>query len=236
MQKKLVIEIGPLRLTPLGVEADGVAKIDGEEIELYICGQPHHLALGMNWAESALICGCNKEKTREIMEHPLTRARMAEAKSMLLTERKGTMRHFLEHLSRLPLVEATTPMPPMCDPQRVCNVTEIHISTSDVFGSSSGSYVDASGEAAINCAGSILKASLYLSAVFDENGEAVTKLYIPEMKPDAASDSDVNAACAALDEHPAVRATLSQMRLDLIEAAKASVQQELNRLESIPHF
>jgi hypothetical protein len=230
--QKMVIEMGPLRLTQIGVEAEGVAKIGGEEIEFWICGQPHHLSPGMNWTESALICGCRMGKTREILEHPLMRARLAEAKAMLLEVRKGTLRGFLEHLA---LVEAANPKPTTGEQQQFCEVTKLHVDDPAASGSLSEIAIEASGEAAINCAGSILKASLYLSAVFDENGEPVTNLYIPEMKPDAASDSDVNAACAALEEHHAVRATLSQMRLDLIESAKASVRQELNRLESIPH-
>jgi hypothetical protein len=174
-------------------------------------------------------------KTREILEHPLMRARLAEAKSMLLNERKGTLRHFLEHLSRLPLVEATTPMPTTGEQQQFCEVTKLHVDDPAASGSLSEIAIEASGEAVMNCAGSILKASLYLSAVFDENGELVTNLYFPEFSPDEVSDSEADAACAAINAHPAVQETLAQMRRDLIEAGKASVRQELNRLESIPH-
>lgn len=233
MSEKLEVKIGPLRLTPWGVEAEGVAKGDGQETVLYICGQPHHLNPGMNWNESALICGCDERKTREILEHPVTQERMTEAKAMLLEERKGTPRGLLERIARLPLVESSTPTTPTCDQRPTCRVTEIQISAPDVFAASSESYVEAIGAAVIDCAGSILKASLYLCAGFDEKGEAVTNLFIPEVKPDAVSDLDAEAAQAALEEHHAVQETLARMRLDLIEVAKASTQQELSWLESI---
>jgi hypothetical protein len=233
MAKKLEVEIGALRLTPCGAEAQGVAKVHGQEIELYICGQPHQLAPGMNWSESALICGCDEGKTREILRHPVVQARMAEAKAMLLEARKSALRGFLGRLAGMGKDEMANPTPTTGEQQQFCEVKSLEISTPDVTGASSESYVEAIGEATIECDGANLMASLYLSAEFDENGEPMTNLFISEMRPDTASDEDDEAAQAAINAHAWVQGTLAQMRRDLIAATKTSLQAELDWLESI---